>query len=388
MFLIRLIRFFTGYVIFSAKGGFPERFINLCSQRGINIWDAKASGGVLTAKTSPKCYKQIRPCARNSGMKVRIKQKIGMPFLLRPYIKRRGIAVGIALSAVILVLLNSVVWTVSVTGNEKYTDSQIIALAESYGVYPGAFRKNIDLKYIRSDVKENIDGISWFSVNINGADVSLEVSEATGSNEIVDRSTPCNIVSGVDGELLRIEAYTGKSEISPGSAVTKGDLLIGGVVEKTDGTPIFVHARGTAVIRTKRTVSENIPYSIHVNTIGQIKKVCKIYLFSLEIPLGIRQNGDAYREEKALISYKGTALPLGMITCNDSFFTRTEKALSESMATLLCCYTAFREEKSFMENAETERKIVKTEKNEDNICVHIEYINHETTGIEQYFEVE
>ena len=76
MFLIRLFRFLSGYVVFSGKGGFPERFINLCSMNGISLWDAKSSSGTLHAKTSIKGYKRLRPCAKKSGMKIRISENI------------------------------------------------------------------------------------------------------------------------------------------------------------------------------------------------------------------------------------------------------------------------------------------------------------------------
>ena len=388
MFLIRIIRFITGYVIFGGSGGFPERFINLCSQQGINIWDVRASGGFFTAKTTPKCYKKIRPCAKNSGMKIRIKKKVGLPFILRPYIKRKGLAAGAAVSLIFIMLLNSAVWTISVTGNEKYTDAQILALAESYGVYPGAFKKNIDLQYIRSDVKTKFDGISWFSVNINGSDVSLEVSESTGSNKIVDRETPCNIVSGTDGELLKIDAYSGKSEISPGSAVTKGDLLINGVLEKADGTPYFVHAKGSAVIRTKREISKRISLSLDEKEVSQIKKVRSVYLFGIKIPFGKKYDADIHREETALLSYKGKRLPVGIVTDSYIFHEQRKKSLSADSAKLLCCYSSFKEEMKIMENSETESKLPAFTEDGDSVNLVINYVNHETTGIEKFFEVE
>ena len=149
MFLIRFIRFLLGYVVFTCTGGFPERFINLCSLNGINLWDAKSSGGVLSAKTSISCYKNIRRCVRKSGMKIRIRKKCGLPFLIQPYLKRKGIAAGMVISAVMLVFLCSCVWTFDVSGNEKFTDEQILEIAQMYNIRMGSFSKNIDPKKYR-----------------------------------------------------------------------------------------------------------------------------------------------------------------------------------------------------------------------------------------------
>ena len=71
MFFIKLIRFLCGYVRFRAKGGFPERFINLCSKENIPLWDISGSKGEMYAKTTIRGYHRIRACARKSGMRRR-----------------------------------------------------------------------------------------------------------------------------------------------------------------------------------------------------------------------------------------------------------------------------------------------------------------------------
>ena len=55
MFLIRLFRFLTGYIVFSGNGGFPERFINLCSLNGISLWDTKCSAGKYSGSGAASC---------------------------------------------------------------------------------------------------------------------------------------------------------------------------------------------------------------------------------------------------------------------------------------------------------------------------------------------
>lgn len=387
MFLIRFIRFLRGYVIFVCTGGFPERFINLCSLNGINLWDAKSAGGVLIAKTTVSCYKNIRRCVRKSGMKIRIRQKCGLPFLIQPYIKRKGLAAGIVISAVMLVFLCSCIWTFDVSGNEKFTNEQILEIAQMYNIRMGAFAKNIDPKKIQTAIKSEIDGISWFSVNINGSHISLEVSESSGSDEIIDYDTPCNIISDTDGELLHLEAHTGTPALKTGSAVTKGDLLISGVMEKTDGTPYFVHARGTAVIRTNQTVSAEIPLNTKTQQISDIRNRYSLYIFGLEIPLGTKKTADFVIRRSSMINFRQKALPVGLITENYFYKADTNADLSANQAILLACYSAFSQERKIMLGSETETKTVTIDSTEKSAKINIGYINHKTTGIEYYFEI-
>ena len=82
MLFVHLIRFLCGYVRFRATGGFPERFINLCSRENIPLWDISGGKEVLYAKTTIRGYHRLRSCARKSGMRPRVSERYGLPFLL------------------------------------------------------------------------------------------------------------------------------------------------------------------------------------------------------------------------------------------------------------------------------------------------------------------
>ena len=387
MFLLRFFRFITGFVIFEGTGGFPERFLNLCSLNGINIWDAKSSQGVLCAKTNISCYRKIRPCARRSGMKLKVKEKHGLPFLMRPYLKRKGLISGTAISAVIIFILSSCVWTVSISGNEKFTDEQIIQIAQAYGVKQGKFRHLINPDDVRENIKADIDAVNWFSVNTDGTNVSLEVLENSGGNEILDLTTPCNIVSSTDGELLKLEVYKGDAALRPGNAVTKGELLISGVIERADGSSDFVHARGKAIIRTKQEIRQTVPLNISCKKLKDKKNRYSAEIFTLRIFPGIRGNSDTLRTEKSMLQYNDISLPVGIIT-DTCYICYDEKiTLSTSQAKLLCRYGIFLEEREIMTNSQNESKTVNITYSDKDTTSQIIYINHNTGGIEYYFTV-
>ena len=94
MLIIKLIRFFTGYVSFSAHGGFCERFVNLCTLNRIPLWNMKRQSDTLFADTTVRGYKSIRQSAHRSGVKLKIVKKHGLPFLMEHNRRRRGILIG------------------------------------------------------------------------------------------------------------------------------------------------------------------------------------------------------------------------------------------------------------------------------------------------------
>ena len=387
MFLIRFFRYISGYVIFSGSGGFTERFINLCSMNRISLWDIKSSSGFLEARTSINGYRKLRQCAKKSGIKIRITKKCGLPFILAPYYKRKGLFAGALLSAVITVLLSSTVWTTEVLGNERFTKEQIIEIAEHYGVYPGAFRHNLDLKNIRSSIKAEVDGISWFSVVIDGSHVLLHISETDGSTEIIDNSEPCNIVSGIDGEVLKIETQQGTAAVLPGNAVTKGDLLISGVSERSDGSVYFTHARGSAIIRTEYTDKIILPYNIDIIVPSETTNCISLNIFGLKIPLYSEQYGTCIRQDSRFISYKNKALPLGSTKSRYVQYKTVKTTLPLRQAALMISFLSFLNEKEIMIDAIPESKSVNININESYIQVKTHHIVHKKTGIENYFEV-
>ena len=130
MLFIKLIRFLCGYVRFRAKGGFPERFINLCSKENIPLWDISGSKGEMYAKTTIRGYHRIRACARKSGMRPRVAGRYGLPFFLHRHKRRIGLLCGAAVAVLIVCILSSMIWTIDVQGNEAVSDTEILAVFE------------------------------------------------------------------------------------------------------------------------------------------------------------------------------------------------------------------------------------------------------------------
>ncbi len=387
MFLIRLFRFLTGYIVFSGNGGFPERFINLCSLNGISLWDTKCSSGKLSSKTTIRGYKNIRTCAKKSGIKLRIEQKCGLPFIIKPYIQRKGLLIGSMISLVLICILSSCIWTIEVTGNEKFTDEQILSIAENYGVHIGAFHKNLDVKEIRTRIKSETDGVNWFSVNTDASHAVLQISESSGTTQIIDTTEPCNIVSDVSGEVLKIETKAGTPVPLIGSAVTKGDLLISGVCEKNDGTPYFVHARGKAIIRTDKKSEIILPTTINTKKTTILNCRYYAYIFGVKIPLNITPDGTKIRTAESMLCYQGKKLPAGIITDYHEITDNTQITLNLRQSQFLASYLLFKKEADFMKNAVPESKKITVNTNENEVHISSYHIIHKETGIENYFEV-
>ncbi len=259
MMIFEFIRRLFGYVLFSACDGFAERFLNSAAKCGIKIWDVQNKNGVIYAKTYINSYKRIRTCARQSGMIVRVRKRVGFPFFAKRYRHRLGLVVGMIVFVLLTVYFSSIVWVVEVRGNEQISSEKVISVMSSLGLKPGVMKNTLVVDDLQYYAANEIEGIEWIAVNINGAVATVELRENTAPPDVVERDNPCNVVAETDGEIISISALIGDKCVRVGDGVTKGQLLISGVSEDSNGTVFYRHAMGSIVARTKREFVVEIP---------------------------------------------------------------------------------------------------------------------------------
>lgn len=319
MFILKFVRFVLGYVLFTATGGFPERFINLCTQHNIPLWDLKHLGDTVEGKTTVSGYKRIRPAARRSGVRVRISKKCGLPFLRERNKKRAGLLVGVALAALLLCILSTRIWTVRVEGNVQIHDEQILRAAKSLGVEMGARTSKLDAQKIAKELQNQVEGLSWAAVNIDACKAVIEVRESTPKPDILDTKTPANIVASEDGVLTRIEVYSGTAALPVGSAVLKGDLLISGVVLNKDNSESLHGAQGHVYAKVERNIDCSAENREFLKLSGENTRYV-LYCVGLKLPLGRPLAGDVYTVETYL-SNGETTLPVGLLREHTAAFS-------------------------------------------------------------------
>ena len=110
-----LFGYILGYVTITIEGYYIERFINICKNRKIAIWNLKRNGEIsLTFRSGVKDFKGICNIAKKVKCKVKIKNKRGLPFLLHKYKKRKIFVILLILIVVLIVLSSNFVWNVDI----------------------------------------------------------------------------------------------------------------------------------------------------------------------------------------------------------------------------------------------------------------------------------
>ncbi len=382
MLFIKLLKYLRGYVTLTATGGFPERFINLCKRCGIELSELRCSSGEITAKTDLVSYKKIRYAAKNSGMRVRILGKKGLPFILKRNSHRIGVPIGVAVCIVLTVILAGRIWRVEVTGNSAVSQAEIISVFEKLGVRKGVASDSVDIGRTEIEAMRHLPEMAWLNVNISGSTAVIEVRESVERPETdAPDPAPSNLVASRDGQIVTLRPFSGTREQKVGNSVLKGDLLISGITVNKDQSVSFCKAEGYVTARTVHNIETQAKSKVNGKIIADERKTGIIHFLVFDIPLGRASGG--FRQRFSL-NINSVELPVGFTFIRKESLRKTETALSKDRAVLLAelefsaaCSEEFR-------GIEIERVILRN----DNGAVKGEFTCLENIGEEKLMEIE
>ncbi|MGN0509236.1 MAG: sporulation protein YqfD [Ruminococcus sp.] len=389
--LVQLVRFFRGYVDFTANGKFPERFLNITSRYGINLWNAQPSKHSINASMYISDYRKIRLAAKKSGVKTRIKSKHGLPFFVNKYKPRIGIPIGAAAGVILIIVLSNFIWSVSITGAQTVSETKIKQVLSENGVKTGGYKNNLDVQKIERDTMLEIDEIGWMSVNITGNIASIEIKEKAQKPKLDSSATPSNIKAKCDGVITNIKAKKGEVQVKKGSGVAKGDLLVSGIIETKMNTLQYVCANAEVfadvVYKKESSIKSEYEYTY---LSGETTDRNRAFLLWLEFPCSMSFSSyekSVFSETSQNVICNDTVLPLGIKTSTQSDLISVEKTLTKSDAEKifmndLLLYEAFERPKSKV----VSRKI-KINKTDDEYRCETDYIFNENIAYSEEFSV-
>jgi len=285
MISLKIARWLLGYVQFSVIGGSPERFFNYCVRAGFVFWNMTASSNSSACVTCSR-YRLLRPFARRAGCRLRVRQRCGLPFLLRRAHVHVGILYGAAAFIVILMVLSMHVWCIDVTGNTTIDSRDVLSALSENGLYPGARLSSIQTKMLEQKMMLMFPKIRWMTINTQGCTMQVCIQEKTERPEVKEETGICNVKASRTGQIVAIRVYAGTAKVKTGDAVAEGQLLVSGVVEDELGGSTLVHASAEIIAETTRSCKICVPLQQTVKEPTGSKVVRKsLQIFGANLPL-------------------------------------------------------------------------------------------------------
>lgn len=296
MFIVYFLRWLFGYIDFEITGKFPERFINLASRRGINMWRLSGTKESFKASTKTAVYSELEGIAKKNGNEIHILKYHGLPHFFETYKDRVGLLIGLVLFIAICLTMSGFVWNIKIDAPPELNEYEIRSELRKMGLTEGKWSKSIDTEKIERDLSVKNNKISWIAVNILGSDVEVVISskaEIGTERENVNKAS--NLKSTADGTITRMEVRKGRATVKIGDGVRKNQLLVSGILEYTDGSNSFVDSEAKIYAETSRSVEIKIPKTINLiakeeNT--ATKKEFSAFGLTVPIALGYRPSGN------------------------------------------------------------------------------------------------
>lgn len=311
-----------GYVRFSVKGEFPERFLTQLAQSNITAWDIRRSKSGIEAKVLVKDYLKFHSVKAKNKVATRVITRFGLPFFIKKHRLRVGFAAGIVLYFAALFFLSSFVWNIRVVGNVTIPTKDILAACQRLGLNEGARRADIDQGVFKTRLALEFDNIAWASVNIEGVRATVNISESEPDR--LPPKAPSNLVAGFDGVITAIEVTEGTIKTAVGQTVRKGDLLVSGITEYKDGTYSFGASEGEVIAQTERELECFVPFNqTETSYVGRPIKRRVLTFFGINIPLYLGSVDTPYETETISRRFEKYEMYLP-ITLTETEFHKTE----------------------------------------------------------------
>lgn len=393
MYIAILLRLILGYVRIEVEGYYIERFINICQNKKILIWNLKREKGVqLFFNIGISDFKKLKEISRKTNCKIKIKRKKGIPFILHRYKKRKIFAIFLIIIAFLVYTSSKYVWNIDIKVEENSKIENVKEDLESLGLKRGILKSKIDTDKIINELRLKRNDISWIGIDLKGTNAIVKIVKVHEKPELINNSDYCNIVAAKDGIITEIVAQNGTALVKPGDEVHKGDVLIAGYMEGKYTDKRYVHSLGEVKAKILYKQSKKIPLNQELlKETGEVEKKYQIKFNNFQInfykTLSKFKIYDTIYSEKKMKIFSNFYLPISLIEItNKEQFTET-KIYSKEEAIELGKAKLIKEIENDIEKKENiQDVIVDTNEQEEYVEVCVTYVVLE--NIESYQKLE
>lgn len=345
--MLKLFHLLRGYVRIRVWGYSPERFMNLCSNHNILLWDIENHGDSYVMCISLAGFFRLKSITRKTKTRVAILKRYGLPFFL-PKMRRRSIFIlGLFGCLIFLYLMSGYIWAIDVVGNQTITREAFLDFLEQKGVACGVKKNRLDIEGLEKSIRQDFDVVTWTSAKLLGTRLYIQIKENTHplpeeEEALSGEGEGMDLTASADGVIVTMVTRSGVPLVKVGDAVEKGQVLISGAVPIYGEDTLvkeyrFCRADGDIDIQRDYHFLENLPedyfckqYTGREKTIPYLKLFAREQTLPLKAPTYVKS--DCVIEEHTLKLLDDFYLPVAFGTRRYREYVMVEKRYDESRA--------------------------------------------------------
>lgn len=400
--MIEFFKYLKGYVCIRVTGFSPERFMNLCSNREILLWNIRKEQDAYYMCLSIAGFLQLRPIVKKTGTKVAIVKKSGLPFFMPRMLKRKVFLIGFLLAAFFWMWTSHYIWAIEIQGNFTITEDVMMDFLKEEQVFTGMKKSGLDIEALEKNIRKEFYRITWISVKLEGTKLTVQIKEnevLESENTQTQEESPSDLVAEKDGRIVAMIVREGVPQVSIGQEVKKGDILVSGSVPvyQEDGSiRKYRYCRADADIVLEHSITLKEPLSFFYerkNYTGREKKQYYLNIKGKNIRFGSKKQPflsyDSVTNEKQLQLLQDFYLPVlyGKYTYREYYIEEQKYTKDEAKEILNEKYEKFITTLS-EKGVQIIRKDVKIETNDSGWVLRGIFQVHEKTGVSVPIEEE
>ena len=278
--MVEFLKYVRGYLRIRVSGFSPERFMNLCSNKGILLWKIEREGDVYYMNIHLDGFRALRPIVRKTGTKVAVLERCGLPFFLPKLFRRKAFIGGLMLAVAFWMISSLFIWDIQTAGNYRITDDVFHAFLREQQVAVGMKKSGLDIGALEKEIRRTFPEITWASARLTGTKLLIEIKEndAPIITQQAAAEKGSELVTDYDGTIVAIIVRSGVPMVKVGDAVAKGDVLVAGNVpvfneDATVKEYLYVDADADIWLEHAMSFSARLPFDyIQKEYTGRTKK--------------------------------------------------------------------------------------------------------------------
>ena len=319
MLLKWLYLYVFGVIDVVIEGFFIEKLINQAHEKNIFLWNARMEREtILRTRIRRSDFRKLCRIARKTGCKLHWEKKNGLNYVIKKYRKRKGFAIAFVVIAFFCFGVTRFIWNIEITGNDQISKEEILSKLAEYGIQEGKIKTNFDFERIKNEIRLSREDLAWIGIDIKGTNVMVQIVESKQEPKIMDPNTYSNIIADKDGIISKMVVRNGTARVNIGDSVSKGDLLVEGIMEgKYTGIREVNSDADIYVLHTYEKTRKEAYIQENSERTGEVEKNVEIYLknFKIFFKKGVPkfEKCDTIREYKKVKLFSNYYLPIEMV---------------------------------------------------------------------------
>ncbi|MGN0352197.1 MAG: sporulation protein YqfD [Roseburia sp.] len=231
--ILSIMKYTNGYLQVFLTGYAPERFLNLCSNHDILIWNLTPEENGYRFFMTIRGFRQLKPILKKTKTVIKIEKRVGLPFILFRYRKRKIFPVGMLVFLGLLYWMSGYIWKIEVTGNSYLSEEVVLEFLEEQNCGFGTRKNTIHCEELEAKLRNEYGEVIWTSAQIYGTKLTISIQENLLPEDSYEPAEEeiSDIVAAKSGTIVKIITRNGTPLVKVGDVVEKGTTLISGRVE-------------------------------------------------------------------------------------------------------------------------------------------------------------